>query len=115
MGSKYIIALDQGTTSSRAVLFDEAGKIQGIKQKEFTQIFPKPGWVEHDPDEIWRSQLEVLNGLISDHHVSASEIAALGITNQRETGQTRNSPNRRRPNPKSLCSVYASVLAPSRC
>lgn len=85
MSSRYIIALDQGTTSSRAVLFDEEGQIQAIKQKEFTQIFPKPGWVEHDPEEIWKSQLEVLTSLINEHHISASEIVSLGITNQRET------------------------------
>jgi glycerol kinase len=82
---KYIIALDQGTTSSRAVLFDEAGQIVGIAQEEFTQIFPQSGWVEHDPNEIWNTQLEVLRKVIRDHRVSASSIAAIGITNQRET------------------------------
>lgn len=82
---KYIIALDQGTTSSRAVLFNSQGQIQGISQQEFTQIFPKPGWVEHDPDEIWSSQLAVLQKLLNDHQVSPASIAAIGITNQRET------------------------------
>ena len=82
---KYIIALDQGTTSSRAVLFNEEGQIVDISQKEFTQIFPKSGWVEHDPDEIWRSQDEVLTQLIRKNNVDASNIAAIGITNQRET------------------------------
>ena len=83
--SKYIIALDQGTTSSRAVLFDEKGLIVGIAQQEFSQIFPKPGWVEHDPEEIWSSQLEVLKKVISDNKIAADSIAAIGITNQRET------------------------------
>ena len=82
---KYIIALDQGTTSSRAVLFDEHGVIKGIAQQEFQQIFPKSGWVEHDPEEIWSSQSGVLNKLISDHAVEANSIVAIGITNQRET------------------------------
>jgi glycerol kinase len=82
---KFIIALDQGTTSSRAVLFDEQGSIKGIAQQEFRQIFPKSGWVEHDPEEIWSSQSGVLNKLISDYAVDANSIAAIGITNQRET------------------------------
>ena len=82
---KYIIALDQGTTSSRAVLFNEKGEIRGIAQQEFTQIFPRSGWVEHDAEEIWTSQKEVLYKVIRDHAIKASEIAAVGITNQRET------------------------------
>ncbi len=82
---KYIIALDQGTTSSRAVLFDREGALLAIEQKEFTQHFPKPGWVEHDADEIWSSQQDVLLALIENNHVQANEIIALGITNQRET------------------------------
>ena len=82
---KYIIALDQGTTSSRAVLFNERGEIRGVAQQEFRQIFPQPGWVEHDPDEILTSQLGVLDKVIQDNHVSASSISAIGITNQRET------------------------------
>lgn len=82
---KYIIALDQGTTSSRSVLFNEAGQIVDVAQQEFTQIFPKPGWVEHDPMEILSSQMATLSGLISKNSVKASEIAAIGITNQRET------------------------------
>lgn len=82
---KYIIALDQGTTSSRSVLFNEAGQIVDIAQQEFTQIFPQPGWVEHDPMEILSSQMATLSGLISKNRVKASEIAAIGITNQRET------------------------------
>ena len=67
MSEKYIIALDQGTTSSRAVLFDSLGTIKGVSQKEFTQIFPKPGWVEHDPKEIWESQSEVLYDVIHEN------------------------------------------------
>ena len=82
---KYIIALDQGTTSSRAVLFNERGEIQGIAQQEFRQIFPKSGWVEHDPGEIWSSQSGVLQKVIADNQIDAKSIAAIGITNQRET------------------------------
>jgi glycerol kinase len=81
----YIIALDQGTTSSRAVLFNESGQIVDITQKEFTQIFPQSGWVEHDPEEIWRTQYEVLMLLISKNQLQGKDIAAIGITNQRET------------------------------
>lgn len=83
--SNYLIALDQGTTSSRAVLFNESGTIAGIAQQEFTQIFPQPGWVEHDPREIWSSQWSVLNQVISDNAVDPKSIVAIGITNQRET------------------------------
>jgi len=83
--NKFIIALDQGTTSSRAVLFDEQGKIVGIEQLEFQQLFPQPGWVEHDPKEIFTSQLEVLSRLIANNKILPTSIAALGITNQRET------------------------------
>ncbi len=82
---KYIIALDQGTTSSRAVLFDEEGAIKGIAQQEFRQIFPQSGWVEHDPLEILATQRGVLERLIQENKVEASSIAAIGITNQRET------------------------------
>ncbi len=82
---KYIIALDQGTTSSRAVLFNSKGEIQGIAQQEFRQIFPNPGWVEHDPEEIWSTQLGVLQKVISDNGIDYKSIAAIGITNQRET------------------------------
>lgn len=85
MGSKYIIALDQGTTSSRAVLFDEKGVIKGIAQQEFRQIFPQPGWVEHDAKEILGSQMGTLHKLIRDQRVDLGSLAAIGITNQRET------------------------------
>lgn len=81
----YVIALDQGTTSSRAVLFDEKGNAVGIAQQEFRQIFPGPGWVEHDPKEIMSTQLAVLNKVIHEHRVDAGSIRAIGITNQRET------------------------------
>lgn len=82
---KYIVALDQGTTSCRAILFDEQGKICGTAQQEFTQFFPQPGWVEHDPMEIWKTQLGVLLRVILENQVPARSIAAIGITNQRET------------------------------
>ena len=82
---KYIIAIDQGTTSSRAVVFDEEAKIVGIAQKEFAQHFPESGWVEHDPMEIWESQWEVFEQVIKENNIEASDIAAIGITNQRET------------------------------
>ena len=82
---KYIIALDQGTTSSRSVLFSATGQIVDIAQQEFTQIFPQSGWVEHDPMEIMKSQMDTLSELISRNHVKAEEVAAIGITNQRET------------------------------
>ncbi|MDR0475797.1 MAG: glycerol kinase GlpK [Treponema sp.] len=82
---KYIMALDQGTTSSRAILFDREQKIIGIEQQEFAQIFPKEGWVEHDPMEIYSTQHSVMTGLITRLAVDPKEIAAIGITNQRET------------------------------
>ena len=82
---QYVLALDQGTTSSRAIVFDHAGQIQSVAQKEFRQIFPQPGWVEHDPDEIWTSQLDVAAEAIANAGLSGRDIAAIGITNQRET------------------------------
>jgi glycerol kinase len=81
----YILALDQGTTSSRAIVFDEAGGIVGVAQREFKQHFPKPGWVEHDAHEIWQSQLDVAAEALSQLKLKTADIAALGITNQRET------------------------------
>jgi len=81
----YILALDQGTTSSRAILFDHEGAILSVAQREFTQIFPQPGWVEHDPEEIWTSQISVAIEALSRADIRPREIAALGITNQRET------------------------------
>ena len=82
---QYILAIDQGTTSSRAILFDKGGNICGVAQQEFTQIYPKPGWVEHDADEIWNTQLQVIKQVLAEKKVTPSEIAAIGITNQRET------------------------------
>src|SRR3954453_23732659 len=82
---KHILALDQGTTSSRAILFDHAGSIVAVAQKEFQQIFPKPGWVEHDPRDIWSTQAGVAAEVLTKANVRAADIAAIGITNQRET------------------------------
>src|SRR5207237_1952376 len=82
---KHILALDQGTTSSRAIVFDHAGSIIAVAQKEFRQIFPKPGWVEHDPRDIWSSQAGVAAEVLTKANVRASDVAAIGITNQRET------------------------------
>ncbi len=83
--SKYILSFDQGTTSSRAILFDHQGQIHGIAQKEFTQHFPQPGWVEHDAMEIWSTQIGVASEAISKQNLALTDIAAIGITNQRET------------------------------
>ncbi len=82
---KFVLALDQGTTSSRAILFDHAGSIHAVAQREFTQHYPRPGWVEHDPHEIWQSQWDVARDVISQNGLTARDIAAIGITNQRET------------------------------
>ena len=82
---KYILALDQGTSSSRAIVFDEHGQTKAVSQKEFTQIFPKPGWVEHNPMEIWSSQASVIAEAITSIDINGLNIAAIGITNQRET------------------------------
>ncbi len=82
---KYIMALDQGTTSSRAIIFDENGLIKGVTNREFTQIYPKPGWVEHDAMEIWGSQIGVAKEVLLKCGLSVNDIAAIGITNQRET------------------------------
>jgi len=81
----FILALDQGTTSSRAIVFDTAGAIHAVAQKEFPQIFPRAGWVEHSPDEIWSSQLSVAVEVLSHERISVRDLAAIGITNQRET------------------------------
>jgi glycerol kinase len=81
----FILALDQGTTSSRAILFNRDGRIVASAQQEFPQIYPKPGWVEHDPETIWQSQLKVARDVIAGQNLTANDIAAIGITNQRET------------------------------
>jgi glycerol kinase len=85
MTKKYILALDQGTTSSRAILFDKDCNIKNVAQKEFRQIFPQSGWVEHDPMEIWQTQMETAREVIKSAGIYINEIAAIGITNQRET------------------------------
>ena len=85
MADKFILALDQGTTSSRAILFDRSGRIHASAQQEFTQIFPHPGWVEHNANELWTSQLAVAQQVMREQHLTAADIAAIGITNQRET------------------------------
>lgn len=83
--AQYIISLDQGTSSSRAIVFDHKGEIKAVAQKEFRQIFPKAGWVEHDPHEIWSSQASVIAGAMASIGINGLDIAAIGITNQRET------------------------------
>lgn len=85
MAASFILALDQGTTSSRAILFNQQGQIIQIAQKEFTQYFPQPGWVEHDAMEIWQSQIEVAREVVARANILPEQIAAIGITNQRET------------------------------
>ena len=85
MSKKFLLALDQGTTSSRAVLFDREGRMRHIAQQEFRQLFPQPGWVEHDPYDLWHSQWTVTRQLMREQNLAPSDIAAIGITNQRET------------------------------
>lgn len=85
MSKKYVLALDQGTTSSRAIIFAETSEIVSVAQKEFTQIFPKPGWVEHNADEIWSTQIGTVAEVVAKAGIALSDIAAIGITNQRET------------------------------
>jgi glycerol kinase len=82
---KFVLSLDQGTTSSRAIVFDHSGKMTGVAQKEFRQIFPRPGWVEHDPMDIWNSQNRVMHDALRNAGIGAADLAAIGITNQRET------------------------------
>ena len=83
--AKYVGALDQGTTSTRFMIFDHSGTVIAVDQKEHEQIFPKPGWVEHDATEIWQRSQEVIKGALQKANCSASDLAAVGITNQRET------------------------------
>ncbi|MBM3600554.1 MAG: glycerol kinase GlpK [Alphaproteobacteria bacterium] len=85
MARRTILAIDQGTTSTRAMVFDGAGRPIGRAQKELPQIFPRPGWVEHDPEEIWRAALEVCRGAVADARLTPADVEAIGITNQRET------------------------------
>ena len=82
---RFVLALDQGTTSSRAILFDRAGSIRAVAQREFAQLFPQPGWVEHDPTEIWASQSGVMAEVLAKAAIAPADVAAIGITNQRET------------------------------
>src|SRR2546421_1748744 len=82
---KHVLALDQGTTSSRAMVFDHSGSVIALAQKEFRQIFPKPGWVEHDATEIWATQLHTATQALGKAGLTAADVAAIGITNQRET------------------------------
>src|SRR5258707_3194721 len=97
----FILALDQGTTSSRAIVFDHDGAIRAVAQKEFTQIFPQAGWVEHDPQEIWGSQIGVAVEALGRAHVRPQDLAAIGITNQRQTTIVSD-PQTAEPVPKAL-------------
>ena len=83
--TKYVGAIDQGTTSTRFMIFDHAGKVVGIDQKEHEQIYPKPGWVEHNPIEIWDRCKDVIAGALAKANLTAEDLAAVGVTNQRET------------------------------
>src|SRR5688500_9641677 len=85
MSSKYIMSLDQGTTSSRAILFDHSGNIVAVAQKESTQHYPQPGWVEHEPEEIWSTQFSEMAEVMAKAGIKTEGVAAIGITNQRET------------------------------
>ena len=85
MEKRYVLAIDQGTTSSRAILFNKAGEIVSVAQQEFQQFFPQPGWVEHDANEIWTSTLRCITEVFRKADASPEEVAAIGITNQRET------------------------------
>ena len=81
----FVLALDQGTTSSRAIVFDHSGAVRAVAQREFAQIYPQPGWVEHDPLEIWATQSGVMAESLAKAGIAGSDLAAVGITNQRET------------------------------
>lgn len=85
MPGRYILALDQGTTSSRAMVFDTEGRVIALAQRPFEQLFPQPGWVEHRPEDIWNSQLGAAREALRMAGITAREVAALGVTNQRET------------------------------
>ncbi|PJH74852.1 MAG: glycerol kinase, partial [Anaerolineae bacterium CG_4_9_14_0_8_um_filter_58_9] len=83
--SRYVAAIDQGTTSTRCMIFDHGGHVVAVDQKEHKQIYPKPGWVEHDPLEIWARTQEVIQGALKKAECNVSDVAAIGVTNQRET------------------------------
>src|SRR5207244_5111215 len=85
MTKTHVLALDQGTTSSRAIVFDRSGRTVGVAQREFPQLFPSPGHVEHDPEAIWSSQLATAQQALTNAKLTANDIAAIGVTNQRET------------------------------
>ena len=85
MTKNFLLALDQGTSSSRSIVFDRGGRIVAMAQREFRQIYPQPGWVEHDPEEIWSSQLSVAQQVLAKVNLTPADVAAIGITNQRET------------------------------
>src|SRR6186997_2276584 len=85
MSDKFILALDQGTTSSRSIVFDKQGNIISVAQKEFKQIFPQPGWVEHDAEEIWSTQFGTVAEAVAKAGITMKQVAGIGITNQRET------------------------------
>src|SRR5436305_14433801 len=85
MADQQILALDQGTTSSRAIIFNHSGRVMTSLNQEFTQHYPRPGWVEHDPEDIWNSQMTVVTTVMQNQALSACDLAAIGITNQRET------------------------------
>ncbi|HNM77241.1 MAG TPA: FGGY family carbohydrate kinase, partial [Tepidiformaceae bacterium] len=85
MQPPFILAIDQGTTSSRALIVDAAGEVAGLGQQSFTQHFPQPGWVEHDPEEIWTTTVESIGIALAQAGLAVSELAAVGVTNQRET------------------------------
>ncbi|MCF0114533.1 MAG: glycerol kinase, partial [Erysipelotrichaceae bacterium] len=103
---KYIMAIDQGTTSSRAIIFDHSCNVVGVAQKEFTQYFPKPGWVEQDANEIWLSVLAVMAEVIMKTGIDPEEVAGIGITNQRETAVVWNK--------KTGIPVYHAIVWQSR-
>src|SRR5262245_52578024 len=109
---RYVLALDQGTTSSRAIVFDERGQARGVAQKEFRQFFPHPGWVEHDPEEIWRTQLFCARAALKKARLKPEGIAAIGITNQRETTVVW---DRRSGNPLHRAIVWQDRRTASRC
>src|SRR5690606_6758715 len=83
--SHYVLAIDQGTTSTRAMLFDDCSRAAAVAQQEFPQHFPQSGWVEHDPEDLWRTTVETCRGAMERAGASAGDLAAIGITNQRET------------------------------
>ncbi len=84
-GDPHILAIDQGTTSTRAIIFDLAGRQRAVSQRELTQHYPQPGWVEHDAEEIWRATVAVCRAVLAEADSAGREVAAIGITNQRET------------------------------